>query len=170
MIAIKYDDGEVMAALSRLAARAANMRPVMASIGQLVRSDIMERFDTSTAPTGAPWRPLTLSAVVSRARRHAPKGLKKRREATLARFASNAKPLLDTGTLRNSIRVASVSDSAVVVTAGGGKRDKIAAIHHFGGRAGRGRKVTIPARPFMGVSEEGRREILSLISRHLEAL
>lgn len=91
----------------------------------------------------------------------------KKRNAVIASFASGAKPLLDTGQLRNSIRVSGVSDSAVTVSAGGGSRQRIAAIHHFGGMAGRGRKAAIPARPFMGVSARGKEEILSIIVRHM---
>jgi len=34
-----------------------------------------------------------------------------------------------------------------------------AAIHHFGGKAGRGKKVTIPARPYMMVQDEDWREM-----------
>lgn len=165
MIRIEYDDSEVKAALSRLAGRAKNLRQAMAGIGGIVRADIMERFDTSTTPDGQSWKPLTLAAIISRARRHAPSGMKKRRGKTLARFSANAKPLLDTGQLRNSIKTLSVSGDSVIV----GTRLPYAAIHHFGGNAGRGRKAAIPARPFMGVSAEGKREILGLIRRHLEA-
>ena len=32
---------------------------------------------------------------------------------------------------------------------------RYAAIHQFGGKAGRGRKVTIPARPFLPVKSDG---------------
>jgi len=169
VITITYDDREVQSALAKLSGRLKNMRPALAAIGQAVRSDIMERFDTSTAPDGSRWQPLTMAAIISRARRSAGSGLKKRRSATLRRFASGAKPLLDTGALRNSVRVASVTDSAVSVSAGGGNRDMIAAIHNFGGNAGRGRKTRIPARPFMGVSAEGKAEIFAIIRRHLEA-
>ena len=33
-------------------------------------------------------------------------------------------------------------------------RDSRAAIHQLGGKAGRGHAVTIPARPFLGVTEQ----------------
>ncbi|MFN4003324.1 MAG: phage virion morphogenesis protein [Hylemonella sp.] len=169
MIVIEYDDAQVRQALARLASRSASLAPAMSAIGNAVRYDIMERFDSSTAPDGSRWKPLTAAAIVSRARRSAGSGVKKRRAETLRAFTVGAKPLLDIGLLRNSVRVASVSDSAVVVSAGGGRREKIAAIHNFGGQAGRGRKVRIPARPFMGVSAEGKAEIMDIIRRHLEA-
>lgn len=44
-----------------------------------------------------------------------------------------------------------------------------AAIHQFGGAAGRkDRRVTIPARPFLGVSNEDRTELLAIINDHLQ--
>ena len=43
------------------------------------------------------------------------------------------------------------------------------AIHQFGGAAGRkDRRVTIPARPFHGVSNEDRTELLAIINDHLQ--
>jgi phage virion morphogenesis protein len=38
-----------------------------------------------------------------------------------------------------------------------------AAIHQLGGQAGRGRKVTIPARPYLGVSAADRVRILAVL-------
>lgn len=73
--------------------------------------------------------------------------------------------MLDTGTLRNSIQIQRVTDTESVV----GTKLPYAAIHQFSGRAGRGRKVTIPARPFIGVSAQGKDEIMAIIRRHLEA-
>ncbi|MCX8016477.1 MAG: phage virion morphogenesis protein [Rhodocyclaceae bacterium] len=151
MITIQYDDREVQAALARLSERARNLAPVMRAIGAHLRSDIVERFATSTSPEGQPWRDLTGAAIISRARRHAPKGFKKRRAATLARFGKGAKPLVDTGALRNSIQILRVSNDEVTV----GTRLPYAAIHHFGGRAGRGRKVTIPGAPLHGRVRNG---------------
>lgn len=43
-----------------------------------------------------------------------------------------------------------------------------AAIHQFGGQAGRGRKVTIPARPFLGFSEADKAGILAILSEYLD--
>jgi phage virion morphogenesis protein len=44
-----------------------------------------------------------------------------------------------------------------------------AAIHHFGGPAGRGRKVTIPPRPYLGLSEADREEIRAILNDYLAA-
>lgn len=36
------------------------------------------------------------------------------------------------------------------------------AIHHFGGRAGRGHRARIPARPYLGVSDDDRAELVNI--------
>ena len=62
--------------------------------------------------------------------------------------------LQDTGSLAASISSAYTENSAVV-----GTNKEYAAIHQFGGKAGRGRKVTIPARPFLKLTDEDLEEI-----------
>lgn len=163
MITIQIEDREVVRALDALRARVGDMTPAMRSAAQVLRSDIVERFDTQTAPNGAAWKPLSAASILSRARRHAPAGYRKRRAKTVARFAGGAKALLDTGALRNSIKVLHASSAEALV----GTNLRYAAIHNFGGKAGRGRKVTIPARPFMGLSQAGKSDVLDVISRYL---
>lgn len=43
------------------------------------------------------------------------------------------------------------------------------AIHQFGGKAGRDHSATIPARPYLGISDEDRRAITALVTERLEA-
>jgi phage virion morphogenesis protein len=61
-----------------------------------------------------------------------------------------------------SISVRASSDKVVV-----GTNVVYAAIHHFGGQAGRGRKVTIPARPFMMIQDEDWKEINEVSADYL---
>lgn len=42
-----------------------------------------------------------------------------------------------------------------------------ARIHQMGGQAGRGRQVTIPARPFLGLNKENRQEIGRIVNDHI---
>ena len=49
----------------------------------------------------------------------------------------------------------SISTSATNSFARIGSNKKYAAIHHLGGKAGRGRKVTIPARPYLPINGSG---------------
>ncbi|MES8537205.1 phage virion morphogenesis protein, partial [Cutibacterium acnes] len=42
-----------------------------------------------------------------------------------------------------------------------------ARIHQLGGKAGRNRKVTIPARPFLGINADDRQMIGEILNDHL---
>ena len=68
-------------------------------------------------------------------------------------------PLRDTGRLMNSISAQPVGDRTVLV----GTNVVYAAIHNFGGKAGRGRKVTIPQREFMVIPEDEIGDIQDLL-------
>ena len=65
----------------------------------------------------------------------------------------NKQILIKEGMLKRSFTIIA-SDNEVSV----GTNIIYAAIHQFGGKAGRGKKVTIPARPFMPVSNSGQLE------------
>ena len=61
---------------------------------------------------------------------------------------ASGKTLIDSGTLSGSF-VSTPTESEVSV----GTNLIYAAIHHYGGRAGRGYRVTLPARPFIPADE-----------------
>lgn len=64
-------------------------------------------------------------------------------------------PLVDTENLMSSITSDYDKDIAIV-----GTNEAYAAIHQFGGKAGRGRKVDIPARPFLMLTPQDEEDIL----------
>ncbi len=70
--------------------------------------------------------------------------------------------LLHTGRLRDSINSKAFANRAEV-----GTNVIYAAIHQFGGKAGRGKKVTIPARPFLMVQDEDWTEIKAALTAYL---
>lgn len=72
------------------------------------------------------------------------------------------KTLQDTGSLAVSISMRYDNKSAQV-----GTNKKYAAIHQFGGKAGRGRKVTIPARPFLKLTDNDLEEIKEAVKDYL---
>lgn len=63
---------------------------------------------------------------------------------------ANKKPSVDSDFLRQQI-VQFANRNSLTVTA----TAKCAAIHQFGGKAGRGHQVTIPARPYLTVRQDG---------------
>jgi len=150
MISIEVTDTGVQAALKALAQRLTNMQPVMQSIGEDIVSRTKERFNTSTGPDGQRWAPnarATIEAFVNSKGGYGKKGINKKGRD----LAIGKKPLIgETGDLRRQFHVAATSSSVTI-----GNSAIYAAIQQFGGQAGRGKKVTIPARPFLPVKSDG---------------
>ncbi|MCB2186946.1 MAG: phage virion morphogenesis protein [Deltaproteobacteria bacterium] len=94
--------------------------PLLQEVGEIARSQALDAFEAQASPAGEAWQP------------------SRRAEA------EGGQTLLDTGLLRGSLFVELAGDEVWV-----GSNRLYAAIHQFGGQAGRGRKVTIPARPYM---------------------
>lgn len=72
----------------------------------------------------------------------------------------SGKPLIDQGNLRRSLSPMNDRDTASVVT-----NMEYAAIHNFGGKAGRNRMVTIPQRKFMWISDAAKKLIGAIAGR-----
>ena len=125
---IEIDDRGVLDAFNRLQSAARDLSPAMEAIAGLLESRTAENFANQSGPSG-PW-----PALKSQPRN------KKRTRAQI---------LVDVGTLKRSITSAFGADFATV-----GTNVVYAAIHQLGGEAGRGRKVHIPARPFLPFTGE----------------
>ena len=74
-------------------------------------------------------------------------------------------PLNDTGALRQSIDELSDNDTALV-----GTNMVYAAIHQFGGWAGRNNKVFIPARPFLQLTNEDKQDLMDDVQDYFAQL
>lgn len=131
--------------------------PMMSDIGILLEGETKRRInDTNVAPDGVPW-PKSLRAI-----------------------DDGGKTLRDTGTLENSITFVSGGDYVEVGTnvlyagihQGGGdivpKNGKALAFALPGGGFAVVGKVTIPARPFLGVSETDQADIGDIVAAHFE--
>jgi len=128
-VSIKVDDREVRKLLGGLLKRMGNSAPAMKILGAIARTSIVRNFEKGGRPTK--WQALS------------PETLKTKKGTAILRGQGMA------GGLMGSVNYKPFSDKVVI------SANKIyAAIHHFGGKAGRGRKVTIPARPFMMVQDE----------------
>ena len=74
-------------------------------------------------------------------------------------------PLVDTENLMNSIT--SYYDNNIAMV---GTNEPYAAIHQFGGTAGRGRKVDIPARPFLVLTPQDEDDILEDVQAYFRSV
>jgi len=165
MIRIDIDDRDVRQALEKLQRKMGDMTPAMKDIGELLIETTKRRFVTSTAPDGSRWEPNRPATIMSYLQGKS--GAFSKRDGRLtkkgARLAANKKPLI--GESKSlSTEISYRADRASVEI---GSPMEYAAIHQFGGKAGRGKKVTIPARPFMGLSESDKRAVLEIIEEHL---
>ena len=173
-ITVQSDDVEI--ALEHLARSARNLEPAMRDIAGLLERETNDNFRAQGRPR---WRPLSQTTILNRLMERDEEGRSKGLSSVLGRdgnLRASAKRKLDgglailqdTGTLRNSILASPHRDSVTI-----GSVLEYAAIHQFGGMAGRGKKVRIPARPFLPVdrggnlSPEAERGVLAAIYDHL---
>lgn len=122
------------------ASRISQSQAVMEVIGEMLRSSTVERFDASEGPDGTPWKP-------------SKRALKE-----------GGKTLVKTGGsgLMGSIDYEASPDHVVV-----GSNKVYARIHQLGGKTGRGHAVDMPARPYLGISEEDIDEARAILADHL---
>jgi len=152
--------GGLKESLDRAMAGIAESQGLMTKIGMAMKGQTLRRFQAGAGPDGKAWK------VSQRAAGRQAKGKRDKNGRFLPGSGKKSKgrgqTLLDTGRLRNSI-----SFSAGALDVHVGSNVAYARIHQLGGQAGRGRKATIPARPYLGVGEEDRKEIANLVAEHL---
>lgn len=144
---VKVIKDEVGRTLSDLFNRMGDLSPAMKNSGEILLTSIRKNFETGGRPQK--WPPLKPSTIKQRILQgHWP-------GSVLVRHGIS-------GGLLGSLSYRTSSDKVVV------SANKVyAAIHHFGGQAGRGRKVSIPARPFMMVQDEDWDEIKAMLAQHI---
>ncbi|WP_374653118.1 phage virion morphogenesis protein [Dongia sp.] len=156
-IHIRLDDHVVIQALAQAAARAADLTPLLDNIGASLVTSTQMRFEREQGPDGQAWPP-SIRALIE-----------------------GGKTLRDHNQLYGSItHVASANGVEV------GSNVLYAAVHQFGatieaknaktlkfkvgGRYVSKERVTIPARPFLGIDDGDRAMIAETVSEWLEAL
>lgn len=170
---ITVQDQGVQAALSALSVRVNNMDPVLHTIGEGIVARTKRRFDTSTDPAGQPWKPNSAATLAMLGARLSGQKSKVKKDGSLnaagQRSLGNKKPLIgESQDLRRQFTISAINGTLTVAST-----PKYAAIQQFGGKAGRGRKVTIPARPFLPVHQDGslypneQTEILRALNEYL---
>lgn len=126
-------------ALGKAAHRLGNTQALMESVGDALVSGTLKRFDAEEDPTGTKW----------------PKSKRAAKEG--------GQTLTDTALLRRSIDYAATPGKVMV-----GSNLQYARIHQMGGKTGKGHKVTMPARPYLGVSAEDMEEVRETVADFLK--
>ncbi|MDH4229965.1 MAG: phage virion morphogenesis protein [Nitrospirota bacterium] len=155
-ITYRVDDAAVLAALRRVADLGADATPIMRGLATIGENSTRERFTTQTAPDGTRWTPSLRARLIG------------------------GRTLTHRGHLGNSI----TSDSArtwaewgtnmvygAIHQTGGVIRPKSASALRFrlaNGSWRTARQVTIPSRPFLGISDADRTDMLDYITSKIE--
>ena len=135
---VEIDLAEVAAALRDMRRMLIDTDPLMDEIGEIIVSQAQDSFENQEAPDGTPWEPSQRA------------------------LAEGGQTLVDSGQLLDSISSEVLPDEVVI-----GSNKVYAAIHQFGGEAGRGHAVTLPARPFVPDEDSvDMAEINAAIARH----
>lgn len=139
-IEIKIDSQEVERKLQKIAKRTSDRKPLMKNIAGIFASAAEDNFAEEGRPDK--WQDLL-------------KVTKKLREK---KGKWPGQILQVSGQLASSINTYYDNDSVVI-----GSNLEYAAIHHLGGQAGRNKKVTIPARPYLKLTDYDFEEIINNI-------
>ena len=160
-LTVVLDDAAALGAMARLRAMMADLTPVTTAIGVGLADNVRDRFEQGVDPAGNPWAPL-LPAYASV--KQGPGILRG--------------PNASSSGLMASITSAAAGDQVVV-----GSNKVYAAVHQFGARIKpknaralvfrlasgvvRVRGVTIPARPYLGISEADHETIEDVVEGFL---
>ena len=151
-INIELDDNAVRQAFNRLLAGGANVSPLLGEIGEHLQTTTKDRFGTQKAPDSTPWAPLSPATIATK---------KKNKD----------KILIQDRYLRDNISYQLSGDTLLV-----GSSRIYASTHQFGAEKGSFGKTTrdapipfgdIPARPFLGLSDDDRRDTLTIVSDYI---
>lgn len=148
MIVIKYDDADVLSMLTQLHERMGDLSPVMQQIAGYMHDSSEQAFANQRDPvTGDPWPELS--------------------EATLQMRPDRAGGEL----LRDSAQlVDSLQQDFDAMSAYYGTPKEYAAMHQFGGTTSPRSMIPnheIPARPFLGLDDVSKEDVLDMLAGYL---
>ena len=144
-IEIKIDNKAVNEKLLELAKRGENLRPLMKNIAGIFASSTEENFKEEGRPDK--WTDLAEITKEKRKKKNKWPG----------------QILQVQGQLASSVNTQYDDNSAVI-----GSNKDYAAIHQLGGKAGRNKKVEIPARPYLQLTNDDFEEIIYETEKYLK--
>lgn len=167
MIEVQFDSRSVARALEDVAKASANPRPLLKLWGEKLTDSTKQRFQSSIAPDGSLWEPNAMATLLGHAGKYAGSFRKDGRVTTKGgKRIAGKKPLIgESKALSTTITYRVATDGVEI-----GSPQKYAAIQHFGGKAGRGRKITIPARPFLGLSPADEEMVVRTAEEYLRSI
>lgn len=150
-VTIEIDSSRLQGMLQRLANACSEdmLDGGMRAIGEHLKESTVKRLEAGVTPEGNAFKPLSAVTLAMRVKRG----------------RSGTKPLIDTGQLHDTGINYRMEGAELVLFA---NRAGVHAVHFGSDRAGRGNKVRIPARRFMGISNDDLDAIGNIV-RHILA-
>lgn len=183
---IKIEDQEVQGAMCRLAAQGKSLKPAMQDIGEYLVESVKRRFAEGKGPDGTPWEANTQATMLAfLARKGGDTSRRKGEKSSNPYFrqdgrlnkrgagqVSGKRPLIG-----ESKRLSGeISFKAAISSVEVGSSLEYSGVQQFGakkgdfGRTKRGGSIPwgdIPARPFLGFSDEDKANVLDILQEHL---
>lgn len=150
MIKISLNDTQATQQLSNIARQLKQPRKLYGVLGETLKKIHAERFKQEVDPQGNNWQLLSAKTLARKQKK-----------------GKSTKILRQDGYLSDKTAY-NYDDKNVEF----GSDAKYARLHQFGGKAGRGKKVTIPKRPWLGVSQQDEQKLLrkatALLQRQID--
>ena len=167
-IKVSINDAELRPALEALQDAMGNLDPALRQIGEYLVDSTRQRFQTESAPDGSPWAAnsdVTLDNYTNRFKTSFTK-TGKRSKAGRERRANKKVGTGESKQLQRQIfynvRNGELEVGSPLIYAG---------TFHYGANKGQYGPRTpwgdIPARPFLGISDEDEREVLAIVENYL---
>lgn len=137
---VTIKDREVEKKLTRLLSKMSRPAGFYRNVGDHIEKETPKFFKTETAPDGTAWQPLSPVTLALREKRGT--------GSTIYR---------EHGDFIGTLNYNASADNFTW-----GSADVRANIFQHGGKTGRGHKVTLPARPYLGISPGSEKEILRI--------
>jgi phage virion morphogenesis protein len=170
MIKTAIEDSQVQATFARLRAAASDPRPLMQEIGEYTTESVKQRFAEGRAPDGSTWAPNAPSTYVRLVAKSKSATDKKGRltKAGAARVMGKRPLIGETRALSTTIFYQAGRDYVEI-----GSPMEYAGVMQYGARArsftgGKTPWGDIPARPFLGLSDQDTAAIAEMGYRYLE--
>lgn len=150
MIRLDFNDSDVQAGLDALGQLLTDMTPVFAEIGEQLVRTTKQRFEAGEDPEGNAWLPKSQATLDSYARRQ---------------DQVSSRPLIGPNLNLSRSIFAEVGPNQVLI----GSPQIYAAMMQFGGTRAQFPHLwgDIPARPFLGVSDQDRSDISEIVAEWL---
>ncbi|WIM82571.1 phage virion morphogenesis protein [Gallibacterium anatis] len=138
MIKISLNDTQAVQQLHHIARQLKQPRKLYGVLGETLKKIHADRFKKEIDPDGNNWKPLSAKTLARKQKK-----------------GKSTKILRQDGYLSDRTAY-NYNDKNVEF----GSDAKYARLHQFGGKAGKGKKVTIPKRPWLGISQQDEQKLL----------